>query len=167
MPQPHIHIAASDDAAEVEILLKACYPPLMAQAYPPEILLSALPLMTRANPVLLESGRYYLARDDDGQLLGAGGWSPEDPATRDTTPGLGHIRHFAVLPEANGQGIGRTLFNRCLEASRQQGITGFNCYSSLNAEGFYAALGFTDQGPVSVPMGDAGIFPAVLMHRPH
>ena len=162
-----IQIASGADAPEVEALLKDCYPVLMAAAYPPEILLVALPLMTQANPTLLGSGRYYLARDNSGRLVGAGGWSPEDPATKKMSANLGHIRHFAVLPEAAGQGIGRALFNHCLKESESEGVTAFNCCSSLNAEGFYAALGFRDQGPVSVPMGEAGDFPALLMHRPH
>lgn len=167
MPPFTLHIASEADAADIQALLQTCYPPLMAEAYPPEILLAALPLMTLANPTLLASGRYHLARDATGRLLGAGGWSPEDPASKEVVPELGHIRHFAVLPEATGQGIGRALFDQCLRQSQQAGITAFNCYSSLNAEGFYAALGFADQGPVSVPMGKAGFFPALLMHRRH
>ena len=167
MPPFTLHIASEAEAADTQALLQACYPLLMAEAYPPEILLPALPLMTRANPALLAGGRYHLARDATGRLLGAGGWSPEDPATREITPQLGHIRHFAVLPDATGQGVGRALFNQCLRQSTQAGITAFNCYSSLNAEGFYAALGFSDRGPVSLAMGEDGFFPALLMHRQH
>ena len=41
-------VATPDAAPAVTGLLQACYPMLMAPAYPPEILFETLPLMTRA-----------------------------------------------------------------------------------------------------------------------
>lgn len=165
-PAPTLRLAGPADAAAVTALLAACYPRLMASAYPPAVLAVALPLMTRANPALLASGSYYLAEGADGALLGCGGWTPDRPGRGDVRPGLAHIRHFATHPTATGQGIGRALFTRCLADATAAGFDRFECYASLNAVGFYAALGFIEAERTAVAMGDGIAFPCVLMRWP-
>lgn len=155
--------ATPTDAAAVTALLARSYPVLMRDAYPPDVLAAALPLMTRANPVLLASGRYLLAETADGALVGSGGWSEEEPGTKRREPGLGHIRHVAVDPAATGAGIGRGLIARCAEAALAHGITRFECLSSLNAEAFYAALGFRRVRAVDALLAGTVTFPSILM----
>jgi len=133
--------------------------------YEPKVLVAALPGMTNANPHLLGSETYYIAINDGGKVVGCGGWTPERPGQGGIEPGLAHIRHFATHPDAIGQGIGRALFTACLEAARKAGINRFECYSSLNGEGFYAALGFQTVERVEVNMGEGLTFPSLLMTR--
>ena len=159
-----VRVAGPEDAGAVERVLKASYPQLMAPAYPPALLARALPLMTRAHPRLLASGRFYLA-EAEGEPLGCGGWSFERPGTTETEFGLAHIRHFAVRADRTGRGVGRALYRRCEEEARAAGARTFECWSSLNGEGFYAALGFDQVGAIEVPMGPDVKLPSIRMRR--
>ena len=49
--------------------------------------------------------------------------------------------------------------------ARTAGVDCFECYSSLNAEGFYAALGFELIQPLDVQMGPDLRMPVMLMRR--
>ena len=80
-------------------------------------------------------------------------------------PELAHIRLFATRPEWLGRGIGRQLYGRCEEEARSSGVRRFECQASLNAEGFYAALGFRSVGRIEVRVGPGPLLPSVLMER--
>jgi GNAT superfamily N-acetyltransferase len=158
-----IRTATPEDADAVGMLLRASYPALFAGHYDPDILAAALPLMTRANPALLSSGTYYLAELPGRELVGCGGWTAGRPGTGELEAGLGHVRHFGTHPDWTRQGIARALWVRCLETAAADGVTRFECYSSLPAEPFYASLGFRTVKPFAVEMGPALRFPSVLM----
>lgn len=160
-----IRPARPDDEAAVSALLAASYPVLMPAGYDPAVLSAALPLMTRANPALLASGRYFLAEEAGGQVVGCGGWTPERPGRGDVAPGLGHIRHFATHPERLGRGIGRAIYEASAAQAGAAGVQRFECYASLNAVAFYAALGFVARGRMEVAMGPEVRFPCEVMDR--
>lgn len=160
-----VRVATPDDAAAVGALLAASYPALMPAGYEAAVLAAALPLMTRANPALLASGRYFLVEDADGRAVGCGGWTPERPGRGDVVAGLGHIRHFATHPDRLGRGIGRAIYAACDAQARADGVRRFECYASLNAVAFYAALGFVPLGRLEVAMGPKAVFPCERMEK--
>lgn len=151
------------DEDAVTALLEATYPPLMQGYYEADILAEALPDMTKANPKLLASGSFYLAETDTGQAVGCGGWTRDRPGTGDVESGLAHIRHFAVHPGFGGQGIARALFERCKVDARAEGLARLECNSSLNAEGFYAAMGLERLKRIEVALGNGVMLPSILM----
>jgi GNAT superfamily N-acetyltransferase len=159
-----IRVAVPADSAAVRRVLLASYPALMADAYEPALLTRALPLITRPNPRLLARGTYYLA-EAEGEALGCGGWSWNDPGSGALAPGLAHIRHFAVRSSWAGRGVGRALYERCAHEARAAGARRFEALASLNGEPFYAALGFERIGRIEVPMGRGLLFPSILMRR--
>ena len=161
----HLRVTNKNDAPAVSELLKASYPPLMRDSYDPSSLAGALPAMTRANPILLASGRYYLAEAGDGLAVGCGGWSLERPGTGEVAPGLAHLRHFATHPDWTGRGVGRAIYARCETAARNESVTRIECYSSLNADGFYAALGFRIMEQIELPFGPDCSLPSLWMER--
>ncbi|HEY9080464.1 GNAT family N-acetyltransferase [Magnetovibrio sp.] len=158
-----IRPASPNDSAPVSALLKTSYSLLLARDYSAEVLDLALPLICKANPALLQSGTYYVAESPDGLIVGCGGWTPQRPGTGDERDGLGHIRHFATHPTWTRQGIGRALVERCKTDARASGISRFECYSSLSARNFYAALDFRACGSIDVRLSDACVFPSVHM----
>lgn len=158
-------VAVPEDEMAVTGLLKECYPSLMAAAYEAALLAAALPVMTQASPSLLSSGTYYVALTGTDQLVGCGGWTKEQPGTGAIEPGLGHIRHFGTHPAYVNLGIGRRIFDRCRADAAAKGIRRFEVYSSLNAEEFYAKLGFRRVHTVDLPMGSALNLPAILMDQ--
>jgi GNAT superfamily N-acetyltransferase len=160
-----VRTATPDDRSRVTGLLEASYPVLMRKGYDQPVLSAALPAMTRANPALLSSGTYYVAETERRRIVGCGGWTLERPGTGEIEPGLGHVRHFATHPDWIGRGVGRSIYAACARAARAADVTRFECYSSLNAEGFYAALGFVAVRPVDIRLGPNIVLPSILMRR--
>jgi N-acetylglutamate synthase-like GNAT family acetyltransferase len=140
------------DLATVTDVLCASYPTLMKSAYDPAMLGPALKLMTRANPKLLSSGTYYVAESESGVVVGCGGWTRKNPGGGNEVEAVGHIRHFGTHPDWTRRGIGSAIFQKCEEDARASGIREFECYSSLNAECFYSALGFKRIGILDIQM---------------
>ena len=159
--------ASPQDAEAVSALLAASYPLLMAFGYDPILFARALPVLTKANPALLSTRTWYVveALGANDRLVGCGGWArqrPDMPNER-VDPVLGHIRHFATHPNWTRRGIGRALFDRCVTDARAAGVCSFECYSSIGAEGFYRALGFSTVEPMKLVLAENLTIPGVRM----
>ncbi|MBX2830224.1 MAG: GNAT family N-acetyltransferase [Rhodospirillales bacterium] len=174
MSNHKLEVANPSDAKAVSALFARSYAKLLQDDYPPEILASAMPYLSRANPELLGSGTYYLVKTDAGQVIGAGGWTsmrpsaPGAPGTKeiDVQTGLAHIRHFAVDPDHTRQGIGKMLFDRCVkDAVATKGVTHFECYATLTARSFYESLGFEVIGTFDAPFAPDFTFPSLHMRN--
>src|SRR6201987_6444029 len=137
-----IRIATPKDSDAVSALLVASYSTLLAPCYNSDMLASALPHLTKANPTLLACGTYYVAERESGNLVGCGGWTAAKPGSGEITEGEAHIRHFATHPEWPRRGIGSALLARCVIDARSAGVRKLHCFSTLNAEWFYRAAGF-------------------------
>ena len=157
--------ALAADIARIDVLLARSYPKLLKADYPPSVLVTALPLISRASPSLVASGRYYLAEDADGCLLGAGGWSIAAPGGGGETPGTAHVRHVATDPAALRRGVGRALMDEIVAAAGQAGARRLDCLSTRTAVAFYRAMGFDTLGTVEVALRPGIAFPAVRMQR--
>lgn len=155
--------ATPADIGSVDSLLSRSYGPLLRADYPPSTLVLALPRMARAQPGLIGSGRYFLA-EENGRLLGAGGWSPEPPGGGASHPGVGHVRHVATDAQAVRRGVGRALMEHVATEASGQGIRRLSCLSTLTAVPFYAALGFRTIRQVTLTFGGAP-FAVVEMER--
>lgn len=159
-----LRTAVPDDLAAVETLLARSYPRLLAADYPPSVLVTAVPLIARAKPALLASGRYYVVEDAQGRLVGAGGWSLTAPQG-DTARHVAHIRHVATDPDALRRGVGRAILARVFQAAGEAGVAGYDCLSTRTAVPFYAAMGFRIVGMVEITLAPGIVFPAVRMQR--
>jgi N-acetylglutamate synthase-like GNAT family acetyltransferase len=153
------------DGEAVHSLLQASYPVLMAPAYDENVLAPALELMTKANVSLLASGTYYVAEARGGLVVGCGGWTFERPGTAVVEAKLGHLRHFGTHPAWLYRGVGRAIYGVCESNARSAGVATFECYSSLNAEVFYQALGFESVRRIDLQLAQGVILPSVLMRR--
>ena len=123
-----------------------------------------LPLVTRARPELLASGRYFLALEGE-EAVAVGGWSMEDPATGMAQPGLGHVRHFATHPAHLRKGAAGLILRRCLAEAEAEGLGEMLCIASLPSEGFYAAHGFRTLRCEETRIGGRASIPSVVMRR--
>jgi GNAT superfamily N-acetyltransferase len=160
-----LRVATLEDEEAVASVLGPSYTQLMAAAYEPGLLARALPVITRPNPGLLSSGRYYLVQAETGEPGGCGGWSPDPPGRRDDDPERAHIRHFATHPAWTRHGVARLVYERCEADARVAGFTCFECWASLNGESFYASLGFHRLERIETPMPGGVRFPAIRMER--
>ena len=56
------------------------------------------------------------------------------------------FRKFAVLPEAQGKGVGRTLLNYITDFAINEGGSSLWCNARVSAIGFYVRYGFRQTG---------------------
>ncbi|MCC1495118.1 GNAT family N-acetyltransferase [Cognatishimia sp. F0-27] len=159
-----IRTATSDDIGALDRVFQRSYTQLLAPDYPPSVLVTAVPVIGRAQPALVQSGLFYVA-EIDGTLVGAGGWSLGPPGGRPGKRGEGHIRHVATDPAHVRKGVGRALLDHILLVARASGMAQMSCLSTRSARAFYADMGFHEQGDVIVPIGGVMEFPAIQMWR--
>ncbi len=153
------------DLAGVDALLGRSYPALLKGAYPPSTLVTAIPIISKAQPGLLASGTYFVVVDGE-EIVGAGGWTRALPGGRGAgEPSVGNIRHVATDHRMVRRGIGRKLMSHVLQSAREGGVRQMNCLSTLMAEPFYAACGFETIGPVTLNLRAGIDFPAIKMQR--
>lgn len=159
-----VRAAKSSDLAAVDALLRRSYTTLVRGDYPPSVVVTALPLLSRANPKLLSSGTYHVAEFEGGAILGAGGWTVVGPQGA-RRPGVGHVRHLITHHRWTRRGIGTGMMVRIIEQARGAGMRVLDCLSTRTAVPFYATLGFQAVGPVEVGLRPGITFPAVRMIR--
>ena len=154
------------DLAEIDALFARSYPALLAKAYPPSVLVTAIPLIAKANPALLRSGTYFAVCHPTYGILGAGGWTNSAPGTgRAGAQATGHIRHVVTDHRQVRQGIGRALMDHIFESAADHRVTRLECFSTLMAEPFYRACGFESEGPMMIELRPGIEFPAVRMTK--
>ena len=159
-----LRVARRDDFDMLTRLIEASYATLDDGSYDRATIAAAMPFISRANPVLLGSGTYFVA-EAGGEPAGCGGWTREKPGTTETAEGVAHIRHFATHPAHLRKGVARLLLERCLKEAAEAGISSMKAQSTLPAEPFYAAAGFRRVRAIQVEIGKGLFLPAVEMER--
>ena len=155
-----VRAAVPADTSAVDALLARTYPALLKADYPPSILVTVLPIISRARPELMACGTYYLAEDETGAVVGAGGWTP-----RAGPVAQAEIRHVVTDQRHLRRGIARMVFDRIFEMAGAAGMQGYHCLSTRTAVPFYRALGFREMGGMDVTLRPGISFPAVEMLR--
>ncbi len=157
-----IRPSSNSDRGALEALYAKSFGRLLADDYPDALMSRALLHLSRIQGPL-DIGTYYVAEDPRGRMIGAGGWTRKRPGTGEIAPGLAHLRHFAVDPDSTRSGIGRAIFDACLNDAGSE--TTFECYATRTAVPFYAALGFRPIGDIDIPMEADLAFPSIRMIR--
>ncbi len=160
-----IRTASMADLSALDRLFQRSYLRLLAPDYPPSVLMTAVPVIARAQPDLVRSGLFFVAETDAGALAAAGGWSLTAPGGRPSPRGTGHVRHVATDPDRTRQGAGRALMEHILLTAKASGMAQMQCLSTLTAVPFYDAMGFVAQGDTMIPLRGGLTFPAVAMAR--
>lgn len=160
-----VRAGRADDVGAVDALLQRSYPRLLKRDYKPSVLVTAIPLISRAQPALITCGTYYVAEAAEGAIIGAGGWTLRNPASGREYRRVGNIRHFATDPDHVRQGVAGRLMHRCLLDARDARLEALHCYSTLTAVPFYRSQGFEVLGDVEIELQPGIMLPAVSMHR--
>lgn len=165
LSQITIRPTTSADLGAIDRLLSESYPALLKRDYPPSVLVTALPLIARARPELLRSGSYYMAEDDEGRALAAGGWTHTGPQGGVGPRDVGHVRHVVTHPRSTRRGLAAAILERCFTEARMAGITWLLCQSTRTAVPFYHAMGFDHRAEIDITLRPGITFPAVEMAR--
>ncbi|SHG96511.1 GNAT family N-acetyltransferase [Marivita hallyeonensis] len=156
--------AEAMDIDDLDRLFGQSYPVLLKPDYSPSVLVTAVPLISKAQLALIASGTFFVVCDGD-DIVGAGGWTMQAPGGKPGSRGIGHIRHVATDHRRTREGIGRKLMDYIALHAHASGMTQLHCQSTLTAVPFYEAMGFVAQGDINVPLRPGIDFPAVFMVR--
>jgi GNAT superfamily N-acetyltransferase len=96
---------------------------------------------------LLGQGSFFVAQIQR-EIVGVGGWSA-DAGDRSAA----WIRYVFVRPDAVRKSIGRHLMGAVEASAYTAGRSVFHLWSSLNAVGFYQALGYRRRQAIRLPLG--------------
>ncbi len=151
------------DMTRIDQLLADSYRSLLKADYPPSVLVTALPVITRANPSLLRCGTYYMAEDAEGRALAAGGWTHAAPQGHGGAAHVAHIRHVATHPKATRRGLAGRLIAESFRAAKAAGVGLMMCQSTRTAVPFYQACGFAVRSEITIQLRPGIHFPAVEM----
>ena len=146
--------AAMTDAATLErIVLRSAITHLKG-LLPASLLVTAVPIIARVPPDLLQAGQVILA-ERDGQVVGAAGWSHQPPSGQGGARGVAHLRLVFVNPNATRQGIASTLIDHVMADARQAGMNRMQVQAPRPLRPFFEATGFSHSrdAVVSMPGG--------------
>jgi len=118
-------------------LTEMAYASKRTWGYPEETLDEWNGPLTVLEEHLLEEAYFVVEEERDGKLVPVGFFSlmPVDrPDTLD-------LDHFWVLPEAQGRGVGRWMFEQAVLEAKRAGARRLTITAEPKAEGFYLKMG--------------------------
>jgi GNAT superfamily N-acetyltransferase len=119
----------------------------------------------------------YFVVEDDGQLVGCGGWSfrstlfggdaraGRDSATLDPATQAAKIRAFFVDPSHARRGIGSSLLEHCEQAARARGFLRVELMATLPGVKLYAARGYVGGPMVRFEVGSGESIQFIPMQK--
>ncbi len=145
--RPHtVRAATMSDQGPLSVLLRASYGWMLLDRYNADTVAGVLPELATPDTGLINSRQYYVATDEQGNLIGAGGWSWGNPVTGDLEHGKAHIRQFATHPTNFGKGVASAILARVRQDAAA--VKTLECRSTVSAQGFFARHGFKPCGEV-------------------
>ncbi|MEK6334099.1 MAG: GNAT family N-acetyltransferase [Acidobacteriota bacterium] len=114
---------------------------------------------------LILDGTYFVA-DNDGELIGCGGWSKHktlfggdqyasrDAGELDPKTEAAKIRAFFIHPEHARKGIARAILERCEAEAKSAGFQSLELMSTLPGIKLYEACGYRGDDRVELEVGD-------------
>ncbi len=159
-----VRTAGRADIAAIDALLARAYPRLLKPDYAPSVLVTAIPIIARAQPALVTCDTYFVV-EDQGAIIGAGGWTAVIPGENRSETRRGNVRHLVTDDRQVRRGVGRALMEHIFASARGAGMGWMHCTSTITAVPFYQAMGFAIRTKVLVPLAPGIRFPAVAMAR--
>jgi N-acetylglutamate synthase-like GNAT family acetyltransferase len=168
--------ARDGDIEELEPLIALSVRGLQGQHYSPAQREAALGTVFGVDRQLIRDGTYWVV-EDQGKIVGCGGWSwrkkiyggeghqlgqesalnPAEDAAR--------IRAFFVHPDWARRGIGRCLLDACENAIREAGFHRAELVATLAGEPLYGACGYSVLSREEAPMPGGLTLPVVRMRK--
>ena len=171
-----VRLAREEDIPALEALIPLSVRTLQAAYYSPAQMEAALGPVFGVDRQLIRDGTYFVV-EDDGQIVGCGGWSkrrslyggdhdrtepdPELDPERDAA----RVRAFFVHPKWARRGIGRSIMVACEQAIIAAGFRKVDIVATLAGEPLYAAFGYAVVDRYNISMAGGLTLPAVRMSK--
>jgi GNAT superfamily N-acetyltransferase len=168
--------AALSDVPALNALIARSARGLSLADYRAEQIEGALRGAFGVDTLLLADETYFVA-EDEGRLVGCGGWSfrstlfggdaraGRDSSILDPKTQAAKIRAFFVDPGCARRGIGSLLLNRCEAEARAKGFSCVELMATLPGVKLYAARGYAAGAQVSFDMGSGECIEFVPMNK--
>ncbi|MDA0819948.1 MAG: GNAT family N-acetyltransferase [Proteobacteria bacterium] len=164
-----IRFATAADAAEIKALMDLSIAELQRGFLTPEQIESSRAGMG-LDLQLIDDGTYFCV-EDNGELVGCGGWSRRatlyggnhsagrDPRLLDPASERARIRAMYTHPDHTRKGIGRLILDTAEAAARAEGFTAIEMAATMSGMPLYSACGYQvesewldENGAVPVPL---------------
>jgi len=171
-----LRLAQPEDAAELEALIRISVRTLQAPYYSAAQREAALGPVFDVDRQLIRDGTYF-AVEDEGRIVGCGGWSKRkavcggdrdrigEDELLDPKRDLARVRAFFVHPDFARRGIGANILAACERAIRDAGFQGAALVATLAGEPLYASFGYSVVERYEVPLSPGLTLPVVRMAR--
>jgi len=171
-----IRKATLSDRPAIEQLIVASARGLSRADYSEQQIEGAIKTVFGVDTNLILDGTYFVA-DNDGELIGCGGWSKrrtlfggDQYATRDaaeldpkTEPAK--IRAFFIHPEHARKGIARAILDVCEAEAKAAGFQSLELMSTLPGIKLYRACGYEGSDRVELDVGGEATIGLVPMKK--
>jgi N-acetylglutamate synthase-like GNAT family acetyltransferase len=168
--------ATDADIPALEALIPLSVRALQSAHYSPAQMNAALGPVFGVDRQLIRDATYFVV-EDDGQIVGCGGWSkrktlyggdrdrPGEHAELNPQTEPARIRAFFVHPNWARRGIGRSILLRCEAAAIQAGFHRAELVATLTGEPLYARFGYAVIERYGAPMTETLSLPVVKMSK--
>jgi GNAT superfamily N-acetyltransferase len=171
-----IRLATESDRPALSALIPVSARALSKGYYSDAQTESAITNVFGTDSQLIADGTYFAA-EDQGRLVGCGGWSRrrtlyggdqmkarEDPLLDPSTEPA-RIRAFFVHPDFARRGVGSQILAACTDAARKAGFRRITLASTLPGVPFYRRFGFEEKERIEIPLPDGVRLPVIRMEK--
>lgn len=160
-----IRKAALSDRAAIQQLIAESARGLSRDDYSEQQIEGAIRTVFGVDTNLILDGTYFVA-DNDGELIGCGGWSrrrrlfggdqyvTRDAAELDPKTEAAKIRAFFIHPDHARKGIGRAILQACEDAARAAGFQALELMSTLPGIKLYQSCGYEGTARIELEVGE-------------
>ena len=171
-----IRKAERRDIPEIERVMRESITGISSRSYDAKQVESSLQFIAHLDRDLVNDGTYFVV-DNDGQIVGCGGWSRRarlyagsgsasgDARMLDPKTEAARIRAMFVAPGFERRGIGRMILDRCESDARAAGFRRLELMAMLSGEAMYAACGYRAVENVPAKLEDGTPFPLTRMEK--
>ena len=171
-----IRLATPADIPALGRLIELSVRRLQAHDYTPAQIEGALRSVFGVDSRLIDD-RTYFAAEDQGTLVGCGGWSrrrtlfggdhyaEREDALLDPRVDAAKIRAFFVHPDWARRGIGTMILVACERAALAAGFTRLEMGATLTGVPLYHARGYVATDRIAVPLPGGESLPIVRMEK--
>jgi len=170
-----LRIATPADYPALEALMRASIRELIGAHLDPERTAASFEIMG-VDSQLIADGTYF-AVEDEGQVVGCGGWSRRatlfggdhsagrDARLLDPHHEAARVRAMYTHPSHTRRGIGRMVLNACEAAARTAGFRSVELVATVAGEPLYGACGYVLDERIEVPTSRGVTVPCARMHK--
>jgi GNAT superfamily N-acetyltransferase len=172
-----IRCASLHQVSALEELITLSVHSLQSVHYSADQMNAALGPVFGVDRQLINDGTYFVAQQD-GQIVGCGGWSKRkslfggdanhtfnDETFLDASRDAARVRAFFVHPSHARRGIGRAILIACENAIVDNGFSVAELVATLTGEALYLSCGYSEVERYCLPLTGGLRLPVVRMRK--